>query len=123
MFRSWFEKGDGSMLEDAPSAELRRLYTHACPTICLSFAGGSDLSGVEVMMSWGAVVASDIPVHRAINADAAEYFNRPSVDELFQTQARIRIRTASTMERRANKMGRQGSFGLSMQIPLISDSD
>ena len=120
--RGW-KKGDGFMLEDVPSAELRRLYTHARPTICPSFAEGSDLVGVEVMMSWGAVVASDIPVHREVNAEAAEYFNRPSLDEFFQMQARTRIRSASIMERRAKKTGRQGSFGLSMQIPQISDSD
>jgi hypothetical protein len=93
MFRPWLEKGDGFMLEGVPSADLQRL-AYARPTIGPSFAEGSDLSGVEVMMLWGAVVASDIPVHREINADAAGCFNRPSVDEVFQTQARIRIGTA-----------------------------
>jgi hypothetical protein len=70
--RGW-KKGDGFMLEEVPSADLRRLYTHARPTIYPSFAEGSDLVGVEVMISWGAVVASDIPVHREVNAEAAEY--------------------------------------------------
>ena len=34
------------------------------------------------MRSAGAVVASDIPVHREVYIDAAEYFNPYSVDDL-----------------------------------------
>ncbi len=34
------------------------------------------------MRSGGAVVASDIPVHREVYLDAAEYFNPYSVDDL-----------------------------------------
>jgi glycosyltransferase involved in cell wall biosynthesis len=81
-FRPWLERGDAFMLEDVPSSELRLLYKHARATICPSFAEGFDLSGVEAMMSGGAVVASDIAVHREIFAGAAEYFNPYSVDDL-----------------------------------------
>ena len=81
-FRPWLERGDVFMLEEVPSAELRLLYKHARATICPSFAEGFDLSGVEAMMSGGAVIASDIPVHREVFADAAEYFNTYSSDDL-----------------------------------------
>jgi glycosyltransferase involved in cell wall biosynthesis len=81
-FHPWLKRGEAFMLEDVPSPELRLLYKHARATICPSFAEGFDLSGVEAMMSGGAVVASDIPVHREIYADAAEYFNPYSVDDL-----------------------------------------
>jgi glycosyltransferase involved in cell wall biosynthesis len=81
-FRPWLERGEAFMLEEVPSPELRLLYKHARATICPSFAEGFDLSGVEAMMSGGTVVASDIAVHREIYADAAEYFNPYSVDDL-----------------------------------------
>jgi glycosyltransferase involved in cell wall biosynthesis len=81
-FRPWLERGDAFMLEDVPSSELRLLYKHARATVCPSFAEGFDLSGVEAMMSGSAVVASDIPVHREIYAEGAEYFNPYSADDL-----------------------------------------
>ena len=78
----WLERGEIFMLEDVPTPELRLLYKHARATVCPSLAEGFDLSGVEAMMSGGAVVASDIAVHREIYADAAEYFNPYSADDL-----------------------------------------
>jgi glycosyltransferase involved in cell wall biosynthesis len=80
--RPWLQRGEVHVLEDVPSGELRRLYKHARATVCPSFAEGFDLSGVEAMMSGGAVVASDIPVHREVYGPAAEYFNPYSVDEM-----------------------------------------
>jgi glycosyltransferase involved in cell wall biosynthesis len=80
--RPWIERGDVFMLEDVPSSELRLLYKHARATICPSLAEGFDLSGVEAMKSGGAVVASDIPVHREIYSDAAEYFDPYSAEDL-----------------------------------------
>jgi len=81
-FVPWLERGEVFILEDVRSPELRLLYKHARATICPSFAEGFDLSGVESMRSGGAVVASDIPVHREVYADAAEYFNPYSTEEL-----------------------------------------
>jgi glycosyltransferase involved in cell wall biosynthesis len=74
-FRPWVEQGVAHMLEDVPSADLRLLYKHARATVCPSVSEGFDFSGVEAMRCGGVVVASDIPVHREIYADAAVYFN------------------------------------------------
>jgi glycosyltransferase involved in cell wall biosynthesis len=74
-FRPWAERGEVFLLEDVPAADLRLLYKHSCATVCPSFSEGFDFSGVEAMMSGTAVVASNIPVHREIYDDAAEYFN------------------------------------------------
>jgi glycosyltransferase involved in cell wall biosynthesis len=81
-FAPWIELVEAFFLEDVPSSELRLLYRHARATVCPSFGEGFDYSGVEAMKSGGVVVASDIPVHREIYADAAEYFNAYSVDAL-----------------------------------------
>jgi glycosyltransferase involved in cell wall biosynthesis len=81
-FRPWMERGDVFLLEDVPAADLRLLYKHAVATICPSFGEGFDYSGAEAMQSGGVVAASDIPVHREIYADAAEYFNPYSTTDL-----------------------------------------
>jgi glycosyltransferase involved in cell wall biosynthesis len=81
-FRPWMERGDAFLVENVPSSDLRLLYKHARATVCPSFGEGFDFSGVEAMKSGGAVIASDIPVHREVYADAAEFFNPYSVDEL-----------------------------------------
>jgi glycosyltransferase involved in cell wall biosynthesis len=81
-FRPWLERGDAFLLEDVLSTELRVLYGHARATVCPSFGEGFDFSGIEAMKSGGPVIASDIPVHREVYADAAEFFNPYSVDAL-----------------------------------------
>jgi glycosyltransferase involved in cell wall biosynthesis len=81
-FAPWIELAEAFFLEDVPSSELRLLYRHARATVCPSFGEGFDYSGVEAMKSGGVVVASDIPVHREIYGDAAEYFNVYCVDAL-----------------------------------------
>jgi glycosyltransferase involved in cell wall biosynthesis len=81
-FRPWLDRGDAFLLEDVLSAELRILYGHARVTVCPSFGEGFDFSGVEAMKSGSPVVASDIPVHREVYADAAEFFNPYSIDAL-----------------------------------------
>lgn len=99
-FLPWLHRGELCMLEDVPSSELRLLYKHARATICPSFAEGFDLSGVEAMASGGVVVASDIPVHREIYADGAEYFNPYSVHELVAAIASV-VRPEVTARRAA----------------------
>ncbi len=81
-FRPWIERGDVLLLKDVSSPNLRRLYEHALATVCPSFGEGFDFSGVEAMQSGGAVIASDIPVHREVYADAAEYFNPYAAGDL-----------------------------------------
>jgi len=56
------------------------LYRHALATVCPSFGEGFDFSGVEAMRCGGVVVASDIPVHREVFGDAAEYCTPYSQD-------------------------------------------
>ena len=81
-FRPWLERGDVFLLEDVPAPELRVLYAHARATVCASFGEGFDFSGIEAMRCGSPVVASDIPVHREVFADGAEYFNPYSVEAL-----------------------------------------
>lgn len=81
-FRPWLERGDAFLLEDVQSSDLRVLYGHARATVCPSFGEGFDFSGVEAMKSGSPVIASDIPVHREVYADGAEFFNPYSVDAL-----------------------------------------
>jgi glycosyltransferase involved in cell wall biosynthesis len=81
-FRPWMDRGDVFLLEDVPAPDLRLLYKHARATICPSFGEGFDFSGVEAMRSGGAVVASDIPVHREVYGDAAEYCNPYSAADM-----------------------------------------
>ncbi len=83
-FRPWMERGEILLIKDVPSADLRLLYKHARATVCPSFGEGFDFSGVEAMKSGGAVVASDIPVHREVYGEAAEYFNPYAVDAAVQ---------------------------------------
>ena len=83
-FRPWMERGDIFLVADVPSPDLRLLYKHARATVCPSFGEGFDFSGVEAMKSGGAVIASDIPVHREVYADAAEYFNPYSGGDLMR---------------------------------------
>ena len=88
-FKPWLEHGDLCVLEDVPSAELRLLYKHARATVCPSFGEGFDFSGVEAMRCGGAVAASDIPVHRDVYGDAAEYFSPYSARGMAQALARV----------------------------------
>jgi glycosyltransferase involved in cell wall biosynthesis len=80
--RPWIERAELFMLEDVAASELRALYKHARAVVCPSLGEGFDFSGVEAMKSGGAVVASDIAVHREIYADAAIYFNPYSPADL-----------------------------------------
>jgi len=88
-FRPWLERAEVFLLEDVLASELRVLYRHARATVCPSFGEGFDYSGVEAMRSAGAVAASDIPVHREIFGNAAEYFNPYSVEAIAHSIERV----------------------------------
>ena len=97
--RPWVERNDVYVLENVPSAELRLLYAHARATVCPSFGEGFDFSGVEGMSCGSVVAASDIPVHREVFGDAADYFNPYSVASLVESLRRlIGADAASTRE-------------------------
>ncbi len=74
--------GEVHLLRGLDPTELRTLYANASATVCPSLAEGFGYSGAEAMASGGLVVASDLPVHREIYGDAAEYFDPTSVPDL-----------------------------------------
>jgi glycosyltransferase involved in cell wall biosynthesis len=84
-FRAAIDQGDAFFIKNVPASDLRVLYRHALVTVCPSLAEGFDYSGVEAMRSGGVVAASDIPVHREVYADAAEYFDPYSTTRLVDT--------------------------------------
>lgn len=87
--RTWIDQGELFVLSNVHAAELRVLYRHAAATVCPSFSEGFDFSGVEAMRSGGVVIASDIPVHREIYADAAEYFDPYCTESLSAKITRV----------------------------------
>ncbi len=85
----WVARGVVHLLEDVPALELRLLYRHARATVCPSYAEGFGFSGVEAMRSGGVVLASDLPVHREVYSDAADYFNPYSVEDVTNAMASV----------------------------------
>jgi glycosyltransferase involved in cell wall biosynthesis len=84
-FSSWIDRGELFMLSTVPAPDLRVLYRHASATVCPSVGEGFDFSGVEAMRCGGITIASDIPVHREIYQDAAEFFDPYSTMSLVKT--------------------------------------
>lgn len=87
--RPWLARGGLHMLEDVPADELRALYHHARVTVCPSYGEGFDYSGIEAMRCGGVVAASDIPVHRDVFGEAAEYFSPYAAPELARAVTRL----------------------------------
>ncbi|MFN7139443.1 MAG: glycosyltransferase [Limisphaerales bacterium] len=88
-FKPWIDRGELFMLNAVPAPDLRVLYRHAAATVCPSLGEGFDFSGVEAMASGGITVASDIPVHREIYEDAAEYFDPYSTMSLVNALKKV----------------------------------
>ena len=80
----WIQQGGLFMLHGVPSDSLRQLYRHALVTVCPSVGEGFDFAGTEAMRCAGVVAASDIPVHREVYGDAAEYFDPYDTSSLVQ---------------------------------------
>ena len=83
------ERGEIFHLHKVPSGQLRILYRAARAVVCPSLAEGFDLSGIETMLGGGAVVASDIPVHREVYGNACEYFNPYSTMDLAKALQKV----------------------------------
>ena len=103
-FAPWLSRGEVQMLSDVPASELRLLYHHAAATVCPSYGEGFDFSGVEAMRCGGAVVASEIQVHRDVYRDAAEYFSTYSPHSL--AAALVRVVDPRSSARRAELVER-----------------
>ena len=98
-FRPWIDRGDIFMLSSVPAPDLRVLYHHAAATVCPSLGEGFDFSGAESMASGGVTVASDIPVHREVYDDAAEYFDPYSTVSLVKALKAVLYEDTSTDRR------------------------
>ena len=106
--RTWIDRGELFMLNAVPAPDLRVLYRHAAATICPSVQEGFDFSGVEAMRSGGIAVASDIPVHREIYEDAAEYFDPYSTKSTVECLKRVLYTpNAEAIRERMEKRGDQ----------------
>ena len=117
--RSWIDQGALFVLNNVPAADLRVLYRHAAATVCPSIAEGFDFSGVEAMCSGGIAIASDIPVHREVYADAAEYFDAYSTESLVSALKRVLYDpTASQAQEDLRKHGREVSLRYSSDTIL-----
>lgn len=88
-FKVWIDRGELFMLNAVPAPDLRVLYRHAAATVCPSLGEGFDYSGVESMASDGVTVASDIPVHREVYDDAAQYFDPYSTASLVKALKKV----------------------------------
>lgn len=104
-FRAAIDQGNAFFLNNVPAADLRVLYRHALVTVCPSLAEGFDYSGVEAMRSGGVVAASDIPVHREIYADAAEYFDPYSTSSLVAALGALLTPEASSRHDELRQLG------------------
>lgn len=81
----WIEQGSLFMLHNVPADALRVLYRQALVTVCPSGGEGFDFSGAEAMRCSGVVAASDIPVHREVYGEAANYFDPYNTGSLVET--------------------------------------
>jgi glycosyltransferase involved in cell wall biosynthesis len=80
--KKWTERGALFHLARVPVSALRKLYSGALAVVCPSISEGFDYSGIEAMRCGAPVLASDIPTHRAVYAEAARYFNPYSTYDL-----------------------------------------
>lgn len=111
-FRTWMDRGELYLLSNVPAPDLRVLYRHAAATVCPSLGEGFDYSGVESMRCGGPVIASDIPVHREIYDDAAEYFNPYATPDLVEAVKRVLYhrhahQTRSRLRERGDQVSRR----------------
>ena len=109
-FSSWIDRGELFILSSVPSPDLRVLYKHAAATVCPSLGEGFDFSGVESMASGGITIASDIPVHREVYGEAAEYFDPYSTASLVKGLKKVLYdQDSPTLRDEMREQGRETS--------------
>lgn len=114
-FGSWIDRGELFMLNAVPAPDLRVLYRHAAATVCPSLGEGFDFSGVESMRSGGITVASDIPVHREVYEDAAEYFDPYATMSLVKVLKKVLYEPDAQLEK--ERMRKRGDEVSSRYLP------
>ncbi len=87
--RGLVERGDLIHLEQVRSEELRVLYTHAEAFVFPSTAEGFGFPPLEAMSCDVPVIASDLPSHRWVLGDAAEYCNPRDMNSIAQSISRV----------------------------------
>lgn len=100
-----------------PLAELRTLYSMAHCVVAPSRAEGFDYSGVEAMACGTPLVASDIPVHRWVYGDAAEYVDPYDEDAMAAVLARV-----AELPREGGKLADMRDLGLRQARLYRSDT-
>ena len=98
-FAPWRATGAAAHLTGVPTRELAALYAHAALTVCPSIYEGFDYPGVEALRCGGAVLASDIPVHREVLGEAAAYY--PPYDDAACARAILALTGEAGASRRA----------------------
>lgn len=107
-FTPWIDRGQLFMLNAVPAPDLRVLYKHAAATVCPSLGEGFDFSGVESMASGGITIASDIPVHREVYGESAEYFDPYSTASLVKGLKKVLYdKDSQTLRDEMREQGRE----------------
>jgi glycosyltransferase involved in cell wall biosynthesis len=94
-------RGDIVHLEGVTSQELRVLYSHAEALVFPSHAEGFGFPPLEALQCETPVIASDVPAHRWVLADASLYCESNSVESIAQQISRLIASEESSALRRA----------------------
>lgn len=84
-------------LHKVPQHSLRVLYSHAHGVVFPSLIEGFGYSPLEAMTCGAPVIASDIPVHRGVYGDAAEYFDPYRTESIAATIERVFLEGDETL--------------------------
>lgn len=113
----WLERGGVYLLHAVPAEDLRLLYRHALFTVCPSVAEGFDFPGVEAMCCGGAVLASDVAVHRDVFADGASYFDPYSARALADAVVQLRQDAPQRDALRSRALARARAYAFPEIVP------